>query len=347
MNAKAKDMWDAYVTRVTEESNDGHRGFQSGCEPKMWESTTVSYRGVVLAYHGLTACTEQYDELGPMLAARGFVVLAPVVSGHGLDYDRTRAKAQDDITELPHSTRAYQDLAKEMISIVEVAGGESAVYGLSLGGSLASYTAYHSNFDRRLITVPFIKAAGVGDKLLSALEASLLLANVRVGWGEDCEERRVNTDRAGYCPFTGRELEASRDVGAQHLKAIQGDRKFGRYTKPADGSVAMMFVDGNNHTSDGAVAISGEEALAKALDVDIYGPYFCGLEEGIPHSYLSRKDNYGMNMYWLNEVLEMIADYLADGIPIRQEGQINGRPRCMLKCTGSDPSCQNIPTYNP
>lgn len=344
MNAKAKELWDAYVTRVTLEANTGHRGFQSGCEPKMWESTTGSYRGVVLLYHGLTACTEQYEDLAPKLAARGFAVLAPTVVGHGLDYDHAREEAQDDISMLPRSEEPYQDFAMEMNSIVEAAGGETAVYGLSLGGALTSYTAWHGNFDRRLITVPYIRAAGIGNSILSALEASLILANLRVGWGESCEQRRVNTDRAGYCQFNGRQVEAARDFGANHLKEIKSDKFWRGAAAPADGAVQMMYVDGHDHKNDGAVQISAQEELAEALGVDIYGPHFCGLEEPIPHSYLSRKDNYGMNMYWLNELLDMIVDYLAEGIPIGQEGQINGRPRCMIKCKASDAGCENVPT---
>lgn len=344
MNAKAKDMWNAYVTRVTKEANDGHSGFQSGCEPKMWESTTGSYRGVVLLYHGLTACNEQYDDLGPKLAARGFAVLAPVVVGHGLNYNRTAHKAKDDIALLPKDKSAYQNFAMEMKSIVEAAGGESAVYGLSLGGALSSYTAYHGNFDRRLITVPYIKAASVGNTILTALREHLLLANIRVGWGDSCEQRRVNTDRAGYCQFTGRQLKVARDFGLKHLKEIKSDRFWGKFKPPADGSVQMMFVDGHRHSHDGAVQIRAQEDLAQALDVDIRGPHYCGLEEPIPHSYLSRKDNYGTNMYWLNELLDMIVDYLAEGIPFGQEGQINGRPRCNLKCRASDSSCENVST---
>jgi alpha-beta hydrolase superfamily lysophospholipase len=39
--------------------------------------------GVVVLFHGFSACPQQYDVLGPLIAAEGFDVLLPLTPGHG------------------------------------------------------------------------------------------------------------------------------------------------------------------------------------------------------------------------------------------------------------------------
>jgi len=331
LSSTARIMWDSYVQRVTQEANSKN-GFQEECGPKIWENTR-SYRGTVLLYHGLTACTQQYEYLAPLLASKGFVVLAPTIPGHGLRFtlNVSTNEAEDDISTLPGTSKEYVEFAEEMNAIMAAAGGETAVGGLSLGGALATYSAIKGDYTRQLIIAPYFRARGIGDTILNLIKIFPWRADQRQGWGDECEARRW-LQRDGYCQFTGRQLRACRDFGLQALSISK--------TKVTPGSTQIVFVDGDDAVQEGPI-----ELLARTMGIDFIGgrsPYYCGLEKPIPHSFLSDKDNPNMNMYWLREANQMIADFLADGIPFPVEGRTEGRQRnrCRLRCT--DSTCEQI-----
>ena len=61
-------LWQNYVKKAT-----AGVSLQKGCEPTRFSSpANVPYRGVVILFHGFTACPQQYFELSPHLAAEGY-----------------------------------------------------------------------------------------------------------------------------------------------------------------------------------------------------------------------------------------------------------------------------------
>merc|ERR1719469_784355 len=202
---------------------------------------------------------------------------------------------------------------------------------LAMSEFVTIVSAIKGDYTRQLIIAPYFRARGIGDTILNLIKIFPWRADQRQGWGDECEARRW-LQRDGYCQFTGRQLRACRDFGLQALSISK--------TKVTPGSTQIVFVDGDDAVQEGPI-----ELLARTMGIDFIGgrsPYYCGLEKPIPHSFLSDKDNPNMNMYWLREANQMIADFLADGIPFPVEGRTEDRERnrCRSRCT--DSTCEQI-----
>lgn len=74
------EAWNAYARKTKSEAPGAT--LQEGCAPLRIEGTKP-IKGVVVLFHGYSACPQQYDLLGPEIASRGFDVLLPLNPGHG------------------------------------------------------------------------------------------------------------------------------------------------------------------------------------------------------------------------------------------------------------------------
>jgi len=88
-NRSRRAMHDAWSAYVEEAHNGTPGGLSSRCQPRVYlaggPAAAVPYRGAVVLLHGLAACPEQWELLAPMVAARGYDVLVPVLPGSGID----------------------------------------------------------------------------------------------------------------------------------------------------------------------------------------------------------------------------------------------------------------------
>jgi lysophospholipase L1-like esterase len=244
----ARQAWQAYVASLPLAS------IQEDCKPAMLEPESISYRGVVMLYHGFTACPQQFLELGQRLTAQGFVVLLPLNPGHGRLYSQSQGKNRDDLSALPtgrpqeaNSYLAYFRFVNQMNDIVRQFPGERVVGGLSLGAAFASFASIQDPYlwDRQLIMSPLYELSErVTRNILGSLSnlnnlnnrfGNLLapILNVDQGWGQGCEDER-NPDyvsqfgrtgtRAGICQFKITHALGSNQFGFDVWNLLQPTR---------------------------------------------------------------------------------------------------------------------------
>lgn len=350
LSAAARAKWSNYVSETQAAYAAQGTSIQAGCQPALHEPQGA-YKGTVILFHGFTACNQQFEQLAPRLTAHGFLVLMPLLPGHGAVHKATkqvnagpvwcpwctkRTTPDDFIDMLPSDYKEYQLFAKKMIEIMEGAGGETAVFGLSLGGAIAAWAGQQFPFTRQFIAVPMVQLGGVLDNIARFLNWVTFTAagEIEIGWGEGCYNER-DKGRAGICDFKKKHVLAGRDLGSHDYDSLKGP-----LPNAVGGGVQFVFVEG-----DGAVSTHWVQELATKSGVAKTTPYICGFDAAVGHSFLSTYDNPDQNKYWLDEVTRKVADYLGKGTALPQSGSVSaerGWPRCQLVCTA-----QSCPWTNP
>lgn len=307
MGPAADAAWRAYVGSLDLPAiQDGCRPFRS----RLPES--VAYRGVAVLFHGFTACPQQFEETAERLGEQGFVVLAPLLPGHGRrpTLDPSGA-ARDDVRFLPEEGAylAYAQLAKRMDEVVATAPGTRMVAGISVGGAIAARAAEDGvAFDRAALLNSFFDAAGFSALLLSPTSA--LAPHSRQGWGAGCEQERAR-GRAGYCQFE-----------ITHLRAVQ---RFGRETASRAASIDITIQN---------VGLENDQAASPKAIADVGwllpAGTTCFFERGVNHSLLSRYDSPDEDKYWIPATLDQLVRFGSDGTPFDQtwDGIVEGYPHC-------------------
>jgi len=123
---------------------------------------------VVVLFHGLTNCPEQFDEFAAELHAEGANVVVLRAPHHG------RANASGDaIGSVSNAgaltVRELRDFADDSIDVATGLGEEVRVLGLSMGGVLAAWTAQErDDVDRVVVVAPAMGIPGVPSMLTTA-----------------------------------------------------------------------------------------------------------------------------------------------------------------------------------
>ena len=314
LGAAATSKWDAYVARVTAESP-----LQPSCVPtRISPPSGTAHRGVVVIFHGYTACPQQFFEIGKQMAAGGFEVLLPLLPGEGRPASMVNGKAVDDVAALPGTSDwgRYRDLGKEMDAIVAAAPGEHVVSGLSVGGAVATSALLDAPqvYDRALFMTAFYDAAPLITRLLVPV-ADWLVPGYRTGWGAGCEAERAG-GRGGICQFDIDHLEASRRFGRDTLAR----------TKGASVRAKIQFA---GVESDPA-ALNDDEQKAKA---NLPNAKLCFFEKGTNHSFLSPFDGPHDDKFWLAAAKKQVAEFVTDGTAFTTVGASieRGADRCLTR----------------
>lgn len=311
----------AWAAHVAESVGPGH---QPQCAPRRW-APQGEPRGLIVAYHGFTACPDSMEGLGPALAAAGYEVLAPLLPGHGRAQPSPlpSGKLVDDVSDLParEDWQRYQSFATRWADVLAEAKGEHGVVGLSLGGTVASLTvsARPEAVDRALIGVPFFSLSNDFVKLVLGVAAgvdALLKANpidpVENAWGGSCEADRA-AGRGGYCSFR------VRNVGAVQLAGVEARRLL--LASKGLPLIELAVVDGDP-------AVDSAVALATLREVQDRGRQgrcrACTYASTVPHSFVSPKDSPAEKP-WLGPFTAAAVRFLADGVPF-PEGACPGSP---------------------
>ncbi len=247
LSDQALALWQSYVDSVPVDQ------VQADCKPRMIPSTGT-YKGVVVLFHGFTACAQQFYALGAELSAAGYTVLLPLNPGHGRLYSTLDGKNTDDSSPLPtgraNDSNSYLNYFKFVEQINKVAaafGGERVVGGLSLGAAMASYATIHDPYlwDRQLIMSPLYELDQAAVHGFMGTLSNLNNLNSKVGswlepilqreqgWGQGCENERTPSwvkqfgragTRAGICQFKITHVLASNQFGYDVWSLLQPTR---------------------------------------------------------------------------------------------------------------------------
>ncbi|KAJ3327957.1 hypothetical protein HDU76_010837 [Blyttiomyces sp. JEL0837] len=154
---------------------------QQGCMPQRRFANNPSsslIKGIVLLFHGFTACPDAMEFLAANLQAQGYHVYIPLNPGHGLPLgscSRPGAICVDNypVDQLPTTKEGYinfatwaVDMIKEELGIYAPvanrdAGFTVATSGLSLGGPLSTIATWYGKglFSKTVLINPFYSAA--------------------------------------------------------------------------------------------------------------------------------------------------------------------------------------------
>jgi carboxylesterase len=126
----------------------------------------VDVRGVALCVHGYTGTPYEVRPLADALCARGFVVHAPLLTGHGADpavCNRTSWR-----TWLDDVVAAWDALSAQAPS-----GGQRVVVGSSMGGLLALQLSLVRDVDALVLLAPALRFFPAQAAAIAALSAGL------------------------------------------------------------------------------------------------------------------------------------------------------------------------------
>jgi alpha-beta hydrolase superfamily lysophospholipase len=287
MTPSAAQLWEKHVQYET-----GGKKIQPDCMPRFYPaSPAVERRGMVMFFHGFTACPQQYFAISEMLAAKGYDVYLPLMPGQGREPLDGPKGDNDNYKELPSTQHKggnfpheYQDgddendrlqyFVKSMNEIAAATPGERIIVGLSGGGGLATGAAAEGQglWARALLYAPYYKNPGASGW------SSALLDQIMPGfvndWGPECREnRRSQVGRAGLCMLTIGAVRAMTNYGVNAAKRITQIK------------IPVQFV--------------GVAADPTADNSEIYRTFqkitdhakFCIYPKGVPHSIINPKSD--------------------------------------------------------
>jgi alpha-beta hydrolase superfamily lysophospholipase len=200
---------------------------------------------VVVLFHGLTNCPEQFRLLGERFYARGANVLIPRLPRHGLADRMTTELARLDARELCDAT-------DEVLDVADGLGDTVVVLGLSAGGVMAAWAAQERSDVACAVPIAPLLATGLVHGLLTpaATRLGLLLPNAFVWWDPHAREE-LGGPRHVYPRFSTRATAQSMLLGAAiEARALR--------ERPQARAIVMITVGGDagvdNRASERLVA---------------------------------------------------------------------------------------------
>ena len=306
-------LWRSYVDTET-----SARNLQPDCVPRHIPARGAR-RGMVVFFHGFTACPQQYFDMGERLAGEGFEVYLPLIPGHGREplYEADRPyKEKYNLSELPSTgTRdeyktgearlndRYEAFVAQMNAIGRASTAPvKVVAGLSGGGGLASDAAIRGNgiWDRVLLYAPYYKNPGPTGP--ATWIVSGIAPGFRTDWGDQC--RRVRSvGRDGYCSVHVGAIRAMTDYGARAAEQMH------RVKVP----VQYVGVD-FDPTADNRTIVRAHETTPDSA--------MCLYYKGVPHSIINPADDEPtLDGAWVPAMQEDSLRFITDGRWFLTEGQ--------------------------
>jgi pimeloyl-ACP methyl ester carboxylesterase len=266
------------------ETND----IASECGTRLMTHGGPTHRVIVL-FHGLTNCPQQFDSLGRMSFARGANVLIPRLPHHGLADRMTEDLARMNAPEL----RAFAD---RVLDAAHGLGDSVTVAGLSVGGTLVMWAAqYRPDVDRAVLIAPMIGiAAARGRRTPIVARLATDLPNLFMWWDPRKRENLPGPQHV-YPRFSSRSIASALDLGWTTLSDA-------RRAPPHCRSLAVITVGGDmavdNQLNRGLVAAwrkvgkrtveTYEFPVALHLNHDVVDPEQIGGNPAITYPVLTR-----------------------------------------------------------
>lgn len=317
-------LWQKYVDNTL-----STYPLQENCKP-LRLSTTSNPKGVVVMFHGFTACPQQYFDIAADISRNGWDVLLPVLPGHG------HANIELEGTELPKldnfSAKTTQFVQEINNILVSYQAPEKVVVGLSLGGAyaLAAHTNAPNLYDRTMIIAPFFQAARGIRFVLGSINnvntvRNRLLAGkgllspakkkIKTGWGDGCESER-KLGRAGICNFTVDNLVAGQQFGFD-LTAK---------STLSTGKVQFVVVENDKVVNNDRTTYYFNNRISRSsTDKDL-----CIYPKITNHSIASRFDNPNEDKFWLSAFERDSKAFITEGKFFNKDGSIGKWPACRI-----------------
>ncbi len=311
MTPTAAQLWQKHVDLET-----GGKKIQPDCMPRFYPaSPAVERRGMVMFFHGFTACPQQYFAISEMLADKGYDVYLPLMPGQGREPLDGPKGEKDNHGDLPSTDRdknnppnEYQDgddendrlqfFVKSMNEIAAATPGERIIVGLSGGGGLATGAAAAAPglWARALLYAPYYKNPGASGVLSAFLDQ--VMPGFVNDWGPECKEnRRSEVGRAGLCMLTIGAVRAMTNYGVNAAKRISQIK------------IPVQFVGVEaDPTADNGAIHRAYEAIADRAQMCLY-------PKGVPHSIINPKSDAPKikDPYWVPEMQEDSIAFIAEG----------------------------------
>jgi hypothetical protein len=292
------DLWENHVQDAMSLGE-----LQRDCVPRHFTPDDQKpSQGIVVLIHGLTACPQQFFNIGNRLAQEGFDVFLPLLPGNGLIPSEALGRdgyPKDRLDQLPtgKDRERYKFFVDKMNAIGRAAVGIKVIGGLSGGGGVGVATQVEGTgtWDRGLFFAPFFKSPGAMGPLTAML--NIFQPRQTVHWGDVCSKGRNQPgQRHGYCALTAEALRAMRDFNASYVTLTRSLRQ------------DMMVVGTEDDES------TDNRWLIK-LHTNALKSHICFYPKGVPHSMLSRVENQETGYYWLDALESDAIRYVKDGIP--------------------------------
>ena len=199
---------------------------------------------VVVIFHGLTNCPQQFDEFARRVHARGANVLVVRLPHHGLADRMTTELGRLRAAELTTAADRAVDMARGR-------GDSVSVAGLSIGGTMALWVGQHrADVDRVLAIAPLLGVHPIAAPLTPGATRLAMVLPDRLMWWDD--EKQADLPGPTYCypRFSTRAVGETMRLG---LAVVERARR----APPAAASVVLVTV-----ANDPAVTNPPIDALA-------------------------------------------------------------------------------------
>jgi alpha-beta hydrolase superfamily lysophospholipase len=224
-NDQVRKLWAEHVRSETVTLNTSGKDILEDCKPRFYPAKEGSPRqGMVMFFHGFTACPQQYFPIAELLAEKGFDVFLPLMPGQG----RAATGKIDYLNDLPSKNtfakprkhERYTEFVEKMNAIAAASTGTKALAGLSGGGGLATGAALAGQsgnaniWTRLLLYAPYYLNSGLAKTLADT--AGFFFPGVKSDWGEGCRVNRARPNgRAGYCSINAGATQAMVQFGEE------------------------------------------------------------------------------------------------------------------------------------
>jgi pimeloyl-ACP methyl ester carboxylesterase len=166
--APIPNYWDEHVAEIS----NGNK-HQKACIPyKLTPESKI--KGIIVLYHGFTACPSSFKDTAGILVNNGYMVLAPLLPGHGVRFKYGCEKKdscinnRDNPSFLPTSKKGYETwtdwslkMVKEQADLIPANRKDEGFFiggvGHSAGGAMVQYAIARPNspMTRALVVNPY------------------------------------------------------------------------------------------------------------------------------------------------------------------------------------------------
>ncbi len=311
-------VFDAWKQHIAEEA-DG-KSLQPGCEPTHFSPKIgTPSKGIVVLYHGFTACPQQFYDVSEKLADLGYDVFLPLMPGQGrmpLDEKDSSGVAKDNLADLPAdlNTEAIVRQAATMNKLAAAGTGIKVIGGLSGGGGLATGTAIEGKevWNRAIFMAPFYKFRLALGPLTAFMDQ--IYPGFTTNYDKQCKaDRGVRGKRNGVCSVTVSAMRTMLQYGLDYRKRLN------------ELKIPVQYVGAENDRT-----ISNKEMVEASKDIQ--NASICFFYNGVPHSMMSRLENTQTDHAWMDSLEKHMIAYITEGkfFPTSGVSSEENSPNCQV-----------------
>jgi alpha-beta hydrolase superfamily lysophospholipase len=270
----------------------------------------VPHRGTAILLHGFTACPQQFDELGPKLAAAGYEVFVPLFPGHGAIPTSMEPRI-DNTSQIPKSTLGWVSFTSRVNELASLMEGKKVIIGLTQGANLALHASQKSPtlYDKvvaiaPMLSVQFEQFTNLFSNSISILNIDEFIMAQRNSWPKCEADTLPPANRGGFCNFENRSAIVVIEFGKMVADLAKKQAQSGVKTKAP---VQLVI----SHMNDG-VSNNASEELVKNMNLAGSVAKLCVMPKEVPHSMISIHDTPYVKP-WNAALFQSIEDFVTKG----------------------------------